>query len=106
MDPERKLDFDRAIDEASKIVLIGSALKTGLFSALIYENDIPTLSRELGATPRALYIVLEALSSLGYVNTKKDRYIIDEKARPLFVEQGEEYAGQALMGNIIILYKI
>ncbi|MDO8727666.1 MAG: hypothetical protein Q7J35_16500 [Candidatus Methanoperedens sp.] len=29
-----ELDFERAIEDANKIILLGSALKTGLFSSL------------------------------------------------------------------------
>ena len=67
-----ELDFDRAIEDANKIILLGSALKTGLFSALTEKKDIPSLALELGADERALYIVLEALWATGYVEKKKD----------------------------------
>ncbi len=92
MDHE-ELDFDRGIDDSTKIVFLGSVLKTGLFSALTEKKDIPSLAREIGADERALFIVLEALSSLGYVNREKGGYIIADKARPLFVERGEDYVG-------------
>jgi len=71
-------------------------MKAGIFSALTKEKDLASLSRELGAQERALYIVLEALVSLGYVNSEKDRYIISDKARPLFMEHGEDYVGGSL----------
>lgn len=67
-----ELDFERAIDDANKIILLGSALKTGLFSSLTEKKDIPSLTRELGADERALYIVLEALCSIGYVEKKEE----------------------------------
>lgn len=86
-------DFDRAIDDANKLVLIGSALKTGIFSALTREKDIDTLIRELSADRRALYIVLEALYSLGYVEKRNGRYIIADTARPFFIEGKDEYVG-------------
>ncbi len=88
-----ELDFDRAIDDANKIVILGSAMKTGLFSSLTVEKDIPSLMRELGADERALYIVLEALWAMGYVDKKKNGYIIAERARPLFIEGGKDYLG-------------
>ncbi len=88
-----ELDFDRAIEDANKIVLLGSAMKTGLFSSLTEEKDIPSLTREMGADERALYIVLEALWAMGYVEKKKDRYIIADRARPLFIEGGKDYLG-------------
>ncbi|MDP2841295.1 MAG: methyltransferase [Candidatus Methanoperedens sp.] len=88
-----ELDFDRAIDDANKLVLIGSALKTGIFSALIEEKDIDTLTCELNADKRAMYIVLEALCGMGYVQKKKDKYIIAKSARHLFIKGGDEYVG-------------
>lgn len=89
----KELDFDRAIEDANKIILLGSALKTGLFSSLNEKKDIPSLTQELGADERALYIVLEALCSMGYVEKKKDGYIIADRARPLFIEGGKDYVG-------------
>jgi SAM-dependent methyltransferase len=86
-------DFDRTIDDANKLVLIGSALKTGIFSALTWEKDIGTLMHELNADKRALYIVLEALCGMGYVEKRNEKYIIADMARPLFIEGGDEYVG-------------
>ncbi len=86
-------DFNRAIEDANKLVLIGSALKTGIFSALTREKDIDTLTRELNADKRALYIVIEALCGMGYVEKRNEKYIIADTARPLFIEGGEEYVG-------------
>jgi len=86
-------DFDRAIDDANKLVLIGSALKTGIFSALAREKDIDTLIRELNADKRAMYIVLEALCDMGYVEKRNGTYIIANTARPIFIEGGDEYVG-------------
>jgi SAM-dependent methyltransferase len=88
-----ELDFDRAIEDVNKIILLGSALKTGLFSSLTEKKDIPSLARELGADERALYIVLEALCAMGYVEKKKDGYIIADRARPLLIVGGKDYVG-------------
>ena len=91
-----ELDFETARDSASKLVLIGAAQKAGLFEALSEEKDIAALKRMLGADERALYIVLEALFALGYVDKRKDRYVIADKARSLFLERGEDYVGGSL----------
>lgn len=88
-----ELDIDRAIEDANKLIVIGSALKTGIFSAISEEKDIDTLTRELRSDKRALYIVLEALCAMGYVEKKNDRYIIAKRAKPLFIEGGDEYVG-------------
>jgi len=89
----QELDIEKAGDDANKLVLLGSALKAGIFQALDTEKSLANLQEELKADERALFIVLEALCSLGYVEKSHDRYIIADKARPLFLLQGEEYAG-------------
>ena len=50
----------------------------------------------LNADERALFIVLEALATLGYVDKKQGMYIITQKARALFLERGEDYVGGSL----------
>ncbi|NJD52230.1 MAG: hypothetical protein FIB07_05115 [Candidatus Methanoperedens sp.] len=88
-----ELDIEKAGDDANKLILLGSALKAGIFQALETEKPLATLKEELKADERALFIVLEALCSLGYVVKSDGRYVIARKARPLFLLQGEEYAG-------------
>ncbi len=92
--PSREeLDFNRAMDDAYKLILIGSALNIGVFSALARKKDIESLTRELNVDKRALYIVLEALCGMGFVDKKNGMYIIADRARPLFIERGGEYLG-------------
>ncbi len=99
----KELDFEQAGENARKIVLLGAAFKTGIFETLLEEKDIPVLKSQLKADERALYIVLEALCSLGYVDKKADKYIISDKARPLFIEHGEDYIGGYLPHLLNIL---
>jgi ubiquinone/menaquinone biosynthesis C-methylase UbiE len=91
-----EFDFETARDYASKLVLLGSAQRAGIFEALSGEKDIATLKHALNADERALFIVLEALCASGYVRKRLDRYIIAEKARSLFLERGENYVGGSL----------
>ncbi|MGB8217501.1 MAG: methyltransferase [Candidatus Methanoperedens sp.] len=91
-----EFDFETARDYASKLVLLSSAQRAGIFEALSEEKDIAALKKALNADERALFIVLEALRALGYVHKRLDRYIIAEKARPLFLERGEDYVGGSL----------
>ncbi|MCX9025594.1 MAG: methyltransferase [Candidatus Methanoperedens sp.] len=91
-----EFDIETARDYASKLVLLASAHRAGIFEALSGEKDIATVKHELNADERALFIVLEALCTLGYVNKRLDRYIISEKARHLFLERGEDYVGGSL----------
>ncbi len=62
-------DIETARDYASKLVLLGSAQRAGIF---------------------------EALCASGYVHKRRDRYIISEQARSLFLEHGEDYVGGSL----------
>ena len=89
----QELDIEKAGDDANKLILLGSALKAGIFQALDIEKDLATLKEELKADERALFIVLEALCSMGYVDKSHDRYVIADKARPLFLVHGDEYVG-------------
>ncbi len=91
-----EFDFETARDHASKLVLLGCAQRAGIFEALSEEKDIAKLKKALNADARALFIVLEALCTLGYVQKRVDRYIISEKARSLFLERGEDYVGGSL----------
>lgn len=88
-----EFDFETARDYASKLVLLGSAQRAGIFEALAEEKDMAALKHALNADERALFIVLEALRTLGYVHKRLDRYVISEKARSLFLERGEDYVG-------------
>jgi ubiquinone/menaquinone biosynthesis C-methylase UbiE len=89
-------DIETARDYASKLVLLASAHRAGIFEALSEEKDIEALKNELNADERALFIVLEALCASGYVHKKLDGYIISDQARSLFLEQGEDYVGGSL----------
>ncbi len=94
--PGEDIDFESARDQASKLVLLGSAQRAGIFQALSKGKNITVLKQELKADERALFIILEALRALGYVQKNKDKYIISEKARSLFLEKGEDYVGGSL----------
>jgi SAM-dependent methyltransferase len=89
-------DIETARDYASKLVLLASAHRAGIFESLTEEKDIAVLKHDLKADERALFIVLEALCALGFVRKRLDRYIISEQARSLFLENGEDYVGGSL----------
>ena len=98
-----ELDIEKAGDDSNKLVLLGSALKAGIFRALDTEKDLATLKKELKADERALFIVLEALCSMGYIEKSHDMYVIADKSRPLFLLRGEEYVGGYLPHQMNIL---
>ncbi len=89
-------DFEVARDNATKLVLIGSAYRAGIFRALEEWQEIPAIVRLLDADERALFIMLEALCALGYIDKKKTKYILSAKGRALFIEHGEDYVGGSL----------
>ena len=60
------------------------------------EKDIAALKHMLNADERALFIMLEALATLGYIHKKQGMYIISQKARALFLERGDDYVGGSL----------
>lgn len=91
-----EFDFETARDHASKLVLLASAHRAGIFEAISEEKDIATLKRMLNADERALFIMLEALCNLGYAKKRLDRYIITDKGRVHFIENGKDYVGGSL----------
>ncbi len=91
-----EFNFEKASEDAGKLVLLSSAQTSGIFKALFEERDFVSLKNALGADERALFIVIEALCSLGYVEKNGNRYIISDAARPLFIERGEAYVGDFL----------
>ncbi len=86
-------DFEKVMEDSEVLILLGSALKTGIFQSLTEEKDLDTLTVDLKADKRALYIVLEALCRTGYLERKNEKYLITARARMLFIEQGEHYLG-------------
>jgi len=60
MTSNEEFDFETARDHASKLVLLGSAHRAGIFEALSEEKGIKTLKNMLNDEERALFIVLEA----------------------------------------------
>ncbi len=93
MNASDEMDIEKASEDARKLVVIGSALRAGIFQALGEEKNLATLTRELHADKRALHIMLEALYAIGYVDKRMDRYVIADNSRSLFLERGGEYVG-------------
>ena len=89
-------DIEKAKDDSGKLVVLGSAQRAGIFHALSEEKNINSLKKILHADERALYIMLEALCAMGYVNRKGEKYVISDKARPLFLENGKDFVGGSL----------
>ena len=89
-------DIEKAKDDSSKLIVLGSAQRAGIFQAISEEKNINSLKEILHADERALYIMLEALCAMGYVNRKGGKYVISDKARPLFLENGKDFVGGSL----------
>jgi SAM-dependent methyltransferase len=91
-----EFDFETARDYASKLVLLASAHRAGIFKAIAEEKDIASLKLMLNYDERALFIILEALCGLGCANKRLNMYSITEKARARFIEKGKDYIGGSL----------
>ncbi|MDW7726450.1 MAG: methyltransferase [Candidatus Methanoperedens sp.] len=89
-------DIEKTKDDTSKLVVLGSAYRSGIFEAVSEERNINSLKEILHADERALFIILEALCSMGYVNRHGEKYVISGRARPLFLEHGEDFVGGSL----------
>lgn len=94
---EGEPDLEQAANHMCKLLLTASAQESGVFEALREEQSLPDLKKALHADERGLFIVLEALCSLGYVDkVGENRYVLTERARALFLEPGREYVGRFL----------
>lgn len=82
-----------------ELLLAGAALKAGIFEAL---RDKPASLHDLAGTlsmdRRALWTVMEALISLGYVSRKNEILSLTPEAREFFFdEDSENYIGYSLI---------
>jgi hypothetical protein len=82
-----------------ELLLLGGAVECGLFDAL---RDMPAdtgyLARKLNLDQRALWIVAEALLSLGYLECTDQGYTLSPEAKDMFYNpQSPAYTGFAFM---------
>jgi len=93
MTSDIEFDIEKAQKDVRKLLVLSSAFKSGIFKALETAKDLNSLSRELDSDTRALHIMLEALYEMGYIEIKQEKYILADKARPIFIEGSAEYIG-------------
>jgi SAM-dependent methyltransferase/biotin operon repressor len=88
-----------------ELLVAGAALKVGIFDAL---RDKPTsledLASNLSMDRRALWTVMEALISLGYVNRNGETLKVTPEANDLFFnEDSENYLGNSLIHTFNVI---
>lgn len=88
-----------------ELLAVGAALKVGIFDAL---REKPTrlddLAGDLAMDRRALWAMMEALVSLGYVNRDNDTLILSSAAHDLFFnEDSENYLGYSLIHTFNVI---
>ncbi|AIF53221.1 methyltransferase [Pelosinus sp. UFO1] len=88
-----------------ELLVAGAALKVGIFDAL---RDKPTsledLASNLSMDRRALWTVMEALISLGYVNRNGETLKVTPETNDLFFnEDSENYLGNSLIHTFNVI---
>lgn len=88
-----------------ELLVAGAALKAGIFDAL---RENPTtldgLTSKLSMDHRALWTVMEALISLGYVVKDQDMLTITPETNDLFFnENAEKYIGYSLIHTFNVI---
>lgn len=88
-----------------ELLLIGGALKAGLFQALVNkECSANELADNLNYSPRAVEIVLEALKSSGYLKRSHSHYRLTKKSINLFInKESDEYSVGSVMHSLRLI---
>lgn len=81
-----------------ELLILGAAVKSGILEALRKETTYDGLAEELALNPRAVWTVVEALATLGYVSKQGDIITLSEEAgRRLYDPESPNYVGFAFM---------
>lgn len=88
-----------------ELLLIGGALKAGLFQAFSKkEYSAQELAGNLNYSPRAVEIVLEALTSLKYLKKAHSHFSLTKKSELLFIdEEADEYCVGSVMHSLRLI---
>lgn len=91
--------WERDLRPPQELLLVGAALKTGLFEALrngpLFEDQ---LREKTDSDPRSLWVVVEALVSAGYLQREGVEVRLSAEAREMFYNrQSENYTGFSFM---------
>lgn len=91
--------WERDLRPPQELLLVGAAVKTGLFEALkngpLFEDQ---LREKTDSDPRSLWVVVEALISAGYLQREGVEVMLSAEAREVFYNrQSENYTGFSFM---------
>ncbi|WP_066634701.1 methyltransferase [Desulfolucanica intricata] len=86
-------------DLPREFLIVGAAVKTGLFDALQKEECSPeNLAKTIDADPRAVWTVAEALIALGYLEYNGENLKLTGEAQSMFYDSNSpKYTGFAFM---------
>lgn len=81
-----------------ELLILGAAVKTGMIEALRKSTTCKELAEELTLNPRAVWMVVEALADLGYVDRQEEKVTLSEGARKMIYDQtAPNYVGFSFM---------
>ncbi|MEW6697371.1 MAG: methyltransferase [Bacillota bacterium] len=88
-----------------ELLVVGAALKTGIFDVLREKpHHLEGLAGALSLDQRALWVVLEALLSQGYLAKEGDQYRLTKEAQEiLFDETSEQFIGYSLIHTFNVI---
>jgi len=89
---------DKIMTLPQELLILGSAVKTGIVEALRTSTTCADLAEKLTLNPRAVWIVVEALADLGYVTRLGESVTLSEEARKMIYDPAApNYMGFAFM---------
>lgn len=88
-----------------ELLVVGAALKTGIFDLLNSKpQSIEKICSKLSMDQRSLWVVLEALISLGYIEKKETLYALTKDASDIFYnENSEKYVGYSIIHTFNVI---
>lgn len=87
-----------------ELLLLGAAVKTGMVEALRQETTCSKLAAELSLDARALWVVVEALAALGYIDQQGEIITLSAEAKHMLYDpEAPNYLGFSFMHRYNIL---
>jgi len=95
---------DKIMVLPQELLLLGAAVKTGMVEALRQETTCTRLAEELNLDSRALWVVVEALTALGYIDKQGEIITLSTEARQMIYDpEAPNYLGFSFMHSYNIL---
>lgn len=81
-----------------ELLILGAAVKTGMIEALRQSTTCSGLAQELSLDPRAVWVVVEALADLGYVDRQGEIVTLSEETKKMIYDPtAPNYLGFSFM---------